>query len=122
MFKHITSRPMRVVMLWQIVATLLLTLGSGLLGGLEMGVSALLGGLANQVADLAYALMVSGSKVRSAGSVLRILFRAEAVRVTLIILLLSAVLMGYARVNSLMTLCSFMMSVLIFRLAICLKE
>ena len=122
MFKHITSRPMRVVMLWQIVTTLLLTLGSGLLGGLEMGVSALLGGLANQVADLAYALMVSGSKVRSAGSVLRILFRAEAVRVTLIILLLSAVLMGYARVNSLMTLCSFMMSVLIFRLAICLKE
>ena len=122
MFKHITSRPMRVVMLWQIVATLLLTLGSGLLGGLEMGVSALLGGLANQVADLAYALMVSGSKVRSAGSVLRILFRAEAVRVTLIILLLSAVLMGYARVNSLMTLCSFMMSVLIFRMAICLKE
>ncbi|MEI8035647.1 MAG: ATP synthase subunit I [Betaproteobacteria bacterium] len=122
MFKHITSRPMRVVMLWQIVATLLLTLGSGLLGGLEMGVSALLGGLANQVADLAYALMVSGSKVRSAGSVLRILFRAEAVRVTLIILLLSAVLVGYARVNSLMTLCSFMMSVLIFRMAICLKE
>ena len=122
MFKHITSRPMRVVMLWQIMATLLLTLGSGLLGGLEMGVSALLGGLANQVADLAYALMVSGSKVRSAGSVLRILFRAEAVRVTLIILLLSAVLVGYARVNSLMTLCSFMMSVLIFRMAICLKE
>ncbi len=122
MFKHITSRPMRVVMLWQIVATLLLTLGSGLLGGLEMGVSAVLGGLANQVADLAYALMVSGSKVRSAGSVLRILFRAEAVRVTLIILLLSAVLVGYARVNSLMTLCSFMMSVLIFRMAICLKE
>ena len=122
MFKHITSRPMRVVMLWQIVATLLLTLGSGLLGGLEMGVSALLGGLANQVADLAYALMVSGSKVRSAGSVLRILFRAEAVRVILIILLLSAVLVGYARVNSLMTLCSFMMSVLIFRFAICLKE
>ena len=122
MFKHITSRPMRVVMLWQTVATLLLTLGSGLLGGLEMGVSALLGGLANQVADLAYALMVSGSKVRSAGSVLRILFRAEAVRVTLIILLLSAVLVGYARVNSLMTLCSFMMSVLIFRMAICLKE
>ncbi len=122
MFKHITSRPMRVVMLCQIVATLLLTLGSGLLGGLEMGVSALLGGLANQVADLAYALMVSGSKVRSAGSVLRILFRAEVVRVTLIILLLSAVLVGYARVNSLMTLCSFMMSVLIFRMAICLKE
>lgn len=122
MFKHITSRPMRVVMLWQTVATLLLTLGSGLLGGLEMGLSALLGGLANQVADLAYALMVSGSKVRSAGSVLRILFRAEAVRITLIILLLSAVLVGYARVNSLMTLCSFMMSVLIFRLAICLKE
>ncbi len=122
MFKHITSRPMRVVMLWQTVATLLLTLGSGLLGGLEMGMSALLGGLANQVADLAYALMVSGSKVRSAGSVLRILFRAEAVRITLIILLLSAVLVGYARVNSLMTLCSFMMSVLIFRLAICLKE
>jgi len=122
MFAHIESRPMRTAMRWQIYATA----GLGLLAGVFIGVhgaaSAVLGGIINQIADLAYAVLVSGSRVRTAGNTLRALFRAEAARIILIVLQMGWVLTTYKEVVHPAFFIAFVISVIVFRMAILVKE
>ncbi|WP_202966853.1 hypothetical protein, partial [Escherichia coli] len=68
MLLRIDSKPMRTAMRWQIYATAGLGLLAGLFIGVHGAVSAVLGGIINQVADLAYAMLVSGSRVRTAAN------------------------------------------------------
>jgi ATP synthase protein I len=120
--KRIESKPMRTVLGWQLVATVAIALGSGLWAGIHGAISAVLGGGINQVADLAYALLVSGGGIRTAGNTLRTLFRAEGVRILLIVFLLGAVLTSYKEVVHPAFFLSFVVSVLVFRAAILVKE
>jgi ATP synthase protein I len=113
---------MRTVLGWQVVATVVAALGAGLWAGWHGAVSAVLGGAVNQIADLAYALLVSGGGVRTAGNTLRTLFRAEAVRILLIVFLLGWVLTSYKEVIHPALFLSFVVSVLVFRAAILVKE
>lgn len=122
MFARIESRPMRTAMRWQIVATAGLGLLAGLVFGVHGAVSAVLGGIINQVADLAYAMLASGSRVRTAGSTLRALFRAEAARIVLIVLQMGWVLTSYKDVVHAAFFISFAVSVVVFRMAILVKE
>jgi ATP synthase protein I len=122
MLKRITSKPLRTVLRWQLVATVVIALGAGLWGGWHGAISAVLGGVANQIADLAYALLVSGGGIRTAGQTLRTLFRAESVRVLLIVVLLGTVLTSYKDVIHPVLFLSFVVSVLVFRAAILVKE
>ncbi len=107
---------------WQVYATAVLALGAGLLAGWHGAISALLGGVINQIADLAYALLVSGGGIRTAGQTLRTLFRAEGVRILLIVVLLGGVLSSYKDVVHPALFVSFAISVIVFRLAILVKE
>ncbi len=120
--KRITSKPIRTVLRWQLVATVVIALGAGLWGGWHGALSAVLGGAANQIADLAYALLVSGRGIRTAGQTLRTLYRAESVRVLLIVVLLGTVLTSYKDVIHPVLFLSFVVSVLVFRAAILVKE
>ena len=113
---------MRTVLGWQVVATVVVALGAGLWAGWHGAISAVLGGAVNQIADLAYALLVSGGGVRTAGNTLRTLFRAEAVRILLIVFLLGWVLTSYKEVIHPALFLSFVVSVLVFRAAILVKE
>lgn len=113
---------MRTAMRWQIVATAGLGLLAGLVFGVHGAVSAVLGGIINQVADLAYAMLASGSRVRTAGSTLRALFRAEAARIVLIVLQMGWVLTSYKDVVHAAFFISFAVSVVVFRMAILVKE
>ena len=122
MLKRITSKPIRTVLRWQVVATVVIALGAGLWGGWHGAISAVLGGAANQIADLAYALLVSGGGIRTAGNTLRTMFRAESVRVLLIVFLLGAVLTSYVDVVHPAFFLSFVVSVIVFRAAILVKE
>ncbi|MEQ1774550.1 MAG: ATP synthase subunit I [Burkholderiales bacterium] len=122
MLNRIKSKPMRVVLVWQVVATALIALGAGVLAGWHAAISAILGGGINQIADLAYALLVSGSGIRTAGNTLRTLFRAEGVRILLIVLLLGGVLTSYPDVVHPALFLSFVVSVMVFRAAILVKE
>jgi ATP synthase protein I len=122
MLKRISSKPIRTVLRWQVVATVVITLGAGLWAGLHGAISALLGGAINQLADLAYALLVSGGGIRTAGNTLRTLFRAEGVRILLIVFLLAWVLTVYTEVIHPVFFLSFVVSVLVFRAAILVKE
>ena len=122
MLKRITSKPMRTVLGWQVVATVVIALGAGLWAGWHGAISAVLGGGINQIADLAYALLVSGGGIRTAGNTLRTMFRAESVRILLILFLLGWVLTTYRDVVHPALFLSFVVSVIVFRMAILVKE
>jgi len=122
MLRRIESKPIRTVLRWQIYATFVFALGAGLGAGLHGVMSAILGGVINQIADLAYALLISGGGIRTAGNTLRTLFRAEGVRVLLIVVLLGGVLTSYKDVVHPAFFLSFVVSVLVFRMAILVKE
>ena len=122
MLKRIESKPIRTVLGWQLVATVVIALGAGLWAGLHGAISAVLGGGINQIADLAYALLVSGGGIRTAGNALRTLFRAEAVRILLIVFFLAWVLTSYKDVVHPALFLSFVVSVIVFRAAILVKE
>lgn len=122
MLKLVESKPIRTVLCWQLAATVVIALGAGISAGLHGAISAALGGGINQIADLAYALLVSGGGIRTAGSTLRTLFRAESVRIVLIVFLLGWVLTAYSDVVHPVLFLSFVVSVIIFRMAILVKD
>lgn len=122
MLLRVDSKPMRSVMRWQIYATAGLGLLAGLLFGVHGAVSAVLGGIINQIADLAYAVLVSGSRVRTAGNTLRALFRGEAARIILIVLQMGWVLTTYKEIVHPVFFIAFAVSVVVFRMAILVKE
>ena len=122
MLDSIQSKPIRTVLGWQVVATVVIALSAGLWAGWHGAISAVLGGGINQIADLAYALLVAGGGIRTAGNTLRTLFRAEGVRILLIVFLLGAVLTSYKDVIHPALFLSFVVSVIVFRAAILVKE
>src|SRR5689334_10600305 len=122
LFKRIESKPIRTVMGWQVIATAIITVAAGLFFGAHAAVSALLGGVVNQLADFAYGMMVSGGGIRTAGGTLRTLFRAEATRIVLIVLLLGGVLTSYQDVVHPVLFLSFVVSVIVFRAAILVRD
>ncbi len=107
---------------WQVYVAAALTLVAGYWGGLHGAVSALLGSLVNITAGLAYAMLVSGSKGRSAGETLRTLVRAEAGKVAMIVLLFWLVLTMYSNVVLTIFFAAFVISVLMFPLALLVRE
>ena len=122
MFARIDSKPMRTVIRWQVYVTAGLGLLAGLVIGVHGAVSAVLGGIINQIADLAYAMLASGSRVRTAGNTLRALFRAEAARIILIVLQMGWVLTIYKDIVHPVFFMTFAVSVIVFRMAILIKE
>ena len=118
----ITSKPLRTVLRWQVYATVVMALMAGLWAGMHGALSAGLGGLVSCLAGLVFAMMVSGSPVRSAGATLRTLFRAEAGKIMLIVLLLWLVLTTYQEVVLLAFFLGFAISVLVSQLAILVPE
>jgi ATP synthase protein I len=122
LLNRITSKPIRTVLRWQVYATAVLALAAAVWAGWHGAISAILGGVINQTADLAYALLVSGGGIRTAGNTLRTLFRAEGVRVLLIVVLLGGVLTSYKDVVHPALFLSFVVSVIVFRMAILVKE
>lgn len=113
---------MRTAMRWQMFATAGLGLLAGGIAGVHGAASAVLGGVINQVADLAYATLVSGRRIRTAGGTLRALFRAEAARIVLIVFQMGWVLTSYKDVVHAAFFISFAVSVVVFRMAILVKE
>jgi ATP synthase protein I len=122
LLKRIESKPIRTVMGWQVIATAVITAGAGLFFGAHAAVSALLGGMINQIADFAYAMLVSGGGIRTAGGTLRTLFRAEAARIVLIVIFLGWALTSYKDVVHPALFLSFIVSVIVFRMAILVRD
>jgi ATP synthase protein I len=118
----IESKPLRTVLRWQLYTAAAMALVAGILSGMHGAFSAALGGVVSWAAGLVFALMVSGSRIRSAGETLRILFRAEASKVMLMIFLLWLVLTTYQDVVPAAFFAGFVAAVLVSQAALLVRE
>jgi len=116
------SKPIRTVLRWQLVATGALILVAGALAGAHGALSAALGGLVSVIAGLGFAVAASLGKAESAGGTLLAAFRAEAIKIALIVLLIWLVLGMYKSVVVAAFIGSFAVTVLIFAMAFFVRE
>ncbi len=115
-------RPIRTALRWQLIATAILTLIAATVWGGDGALSAALGGAINVVAGWAYGLIVSRRKAQSAGEALRTMFRAEAVKVLLIVVSLWLAMTYYRAIVHAAFLGSFVVTVAVFAAAIAVRD
>jgi ATP synthase protein I len=115
-------KALRTVLRWQIIATGAMTLVLGLLMSVHGAVSAMLGGLVSICAGLAFSVVVSLSKSNSLAGTLVTAFRAEAVKVTVAVVLLWLVFATYKEVVAIGFIGAFAVSILIFGMAFFVRE
>lgn len=116
------SRPIRTVLQWQILATVMLAILAGVLDGMHGAISAALGGLVSIVAGAASGLVATLGKANSAGGVLITALKAEGVKFGTIAILLGLVLAGYGDVVVPVFIGSFMATILIFSMAFFVRD
>lgn len=119
---RVRSKPIRTVLGWQLVATAMLTLISGLLAGSHGAVSAALGGGVAIVAGLGFAVVIQFSRDKSAGGTLVTALQAESVKIGLAVSLLWMVLTTYKDVVVPVCVGSFILSILIFSMAFFVRD
>lgn len=115
-------RPIRVVLRWQLTATVALTIVAALLWGGDGALSAALGGAINIAAGWVYGWRVSQGGARTAGEALRTMFRAWGMKVLLTVVLLVAVLSNYKDIVHAAFLASFVVTVAVFAAAIAVRD
>ena len=115
-------RPIRIVLGWQVIVTAILTVVFGFLWGAHAALSAALGGAVNVVAGCGYAFMVARSRAGTAGEALRGIFRAEAVKIILILVLLTIVLRSYGDIVHVAFFTTFVITVVVFAAAIAVRD
>jgi len=118
----VQSKAIRTVLLWQIVATCVMTLVLGLLTSVHGAASAMLGGLVSMCAGISFSIVVSLSKSNSAAGTLVTAFRAEATKVFVAVALLWLVFAAYKDVVAIGFIGSFAISILIFGMAFFVRE
>lgn len=116
------NRPLRVVIQWQILLSIIAAFTFGLLVGLHGAVSALLGGFVSVTSSFAFAIIVSRHKGFTAGGTLRTALRAEAIKILVIVLLLWLVLATYEAVNMPVFIGTFVIAVIINSMALLVSE
>lgn len=119
---RVHMRPIRTVLRWQLLATAVLTLVSAIPWGKDGALSAALGGSINLAAGWAYGWVLSRSAKASPGEALRTMFRAEAIKVLLIIILLWLVFVNYGSIVHAAFLGTFAITVAIFAAAIAVRD
>ena len=119
---RVLSKPIRMVIRWQFLATAALTLLAGVLAGPHGALSAALGGAVSISAGWASGMVATTGRSQSAGGVLVTALKAEGVKLGMIAFLLGLVLAVYAEVVVLAFLGSFMATALIFSMAFFVRE
>ena len=115
-------KPIRIVLRWQVIVTVVLTLVAALVWGKDGAVSAALGGAVNVVAGGAYGLWGAQGKARTAGEALRTMLRAEAIKVLVIIAGLGLVLTNYRDIVHVAFFATFVITVAVFAAAIAVPD
>jgi len=118
----LASRAFRSVLKWQALATLLIAAGAYALAGTNGALSAILGGVVNLAACVVYAFVLGLSKPASAGATIVALFRAEASKLVVIIGALWLVLTQYRGVALPAFFAAFLITVLLFRVALLVRD
>ena len=107
---------------WQLLATLAIAAIAGWWAGLHGALSALLGGLVNITAGVVYAVVVGLRRAPTAGDTVRTMIRAEAAKITLIVLQLWLVLTTYRDVVPAALFAAFVVTVLVWAAAIVFRD
>lgn len=119
------TKPIRRVLQWQAVATVVIAVIAGLWQGPHGALSAALGGVVNITSVVVYAVVMSlsmRSNPASAGVTVAALFRAEACKILVIILQLWLVLATYKDVVLAALFAAFAITVLLFSTALLARE
>ncbi len=114
----IKNRSFVIVFRIQSVAVFIVTIILWFLLDLHSAISAMLGGSVSIISTIVFAVIVSLSKGYTANDTVRIALRAEAVKITLIVSLLWIVLKFYESVNVVVFIGTFILSVLIYSMAL----
>ena len=115
-------RPIRIVLSWQLTATIALTALSALLWGRDGALSAALGGAINLAAGWVYGWRISHGEARTAGETLATLFRAWGIKILLIVAGLVLVLSLYKDIVPAAFFLTFAITVGLFAAAIAVDE
>ena len=116
------SKPIRTVVLWQLAVTAALSAAAGALAGEHGAISAAAGGLVSVIAGLAAALVASGKAAKSAGGMLVVALKAEAVKLGVALILLGLVLANYDNAVTGALLASFVATMLVFSMAFFVRD
>lgn len=116
------SEQIRAVLKYQAITTLSIALVIGGMGGVHWGISALLGGLISLLSGVAYGIMLSRVGKGSAENALVGMLRAESAKLMVIVLLLWLVFAGYEDVFGAGFIGTFIITTLIFSLAVFIRD
>lgn len=115
-------KPIRIVLSWQLIATIALTALGALLWGRDGALSAALGGAINLAAGWVYGWRISQGEARTAGETLATLFRAWGMKVLLIVAGLVLVLSFYRDIVHAAFFITFAVTVAVFAAAIAVDD
>jgi ATP synthase protein I len=118
----IEGKPIRTVLMWQLYATAAAMSLAAIWVGLHGALSALAGGLISVAGGAVYGCIATHSKKRTAGEVLRALYRAEASKVGLIVVLLWLTLRNYEQIVHGAFFSTFILTVVFFSMAIAVRD
>jgi ATP synthase protein I len=104
------------------VATLAIAVIAGLWAGVHGALSAVMGGVINLSAGVVYAFVLAVAPPKSAGATIAALFRAEAAKILVIVALLWLVLTTYHDAVLPALLSAFIVTVLLFRVALFIRD
>jgi len=122
-----SGKPLRIVLHWQVVATALLAVIGAWLAGLHGAISALLGGAVAIAGGTVFAFLARTPKTQpgdpgTAWDGLARILKAEGAKVLVIVILLGSVLAMYKEVVLVGFIGSFIVAVIIFSMAIFLRN
>jgi ATP synthase protein I len=115
------STQIRGVLRYQAITTGAVALALGSIGGVHWGLSAVLGGLVSVLGGAIYGLMLSRVGRGSAENALVGMLRAESAKILVIVLLLWLVFTSYGEVFGAGFIGTFIVTTLIFSLAIFIR-
>ena len=118
----LSTRPIRYVLKWQAVATLAIAAVGGAWAGVHGALSAVLGGVVNISACVVYAFLLALARPVSAGGTVVAVFRAEAGKILAIVLQLWFVLTVYKGIVLAAFFAAFVVTVLLFRMALIARD
>ena len=122
MGKTLSTRPFRAVLVWQAAATLGIAAIAGLWAGIHGALSAVLGGVINLAAGVVYAFVLVLAPGKTAGATVVAMFRAEAAKILVIVGQLWLVLATYREIVLPALLAAFVITVLLFRVALFVRD
>lgn len=126
MISPLKTKPIRTVLLWQLVATLAVATIAGVWVGGRGAISAVLGGGVNLLAGVVYAFLLGVGlgtrRIPDAGASLLAMFRAEAGKIVVIVGGLWLTLSSYPDIVPAAFFTAFVITVVVFSMAFFVRE